>query len=104
MTIQGHDSPLPVTVEDTSLTTPCRGDVARAQLSAASDLLFIVYATLEQAFENAAIVMRALRAMVKIEGAPGWRIDTRREMLTERAAGLWSSGTNATVGEYLRRL
>ncbi|MDU3746918.1 MAG: 3-methyl-2-oxobutanoate hydroxymethyltransferase [Escherichia coli] len=66
MTVQGHDSTLPVTVADI-----------------AYDLPFMAYATPEQAFENAATVMRAGANMVKIEGGE-WLVETV-QMLTERA-------------------
>ncbi|MDU5859014.1 MAG: 3-methyl-2-oxobutanoate hydroxymethyltransferase [Escherichia coli] len=65
MTVQGHDSTLPVTVEDIAYhTAAVRRGAPNCLLLA--DLPFMAYATPEQAFENAATVMRA-------------------EMLTERA-------------------
>ncbi|MER8214941.1 3-methyl-2-oxobutanoate hydroxymethyltransferase, partial [Acinetobacter baumannii] len=48
-----------------------------------ADLPFMAYATPEQAFENAATVMRAGANMVKIEGGE-WLVETV-QMLTERA-------------------
>jgi len=82
MTVQGHDSTLPVTVEDIAYHTRAvrRGAPACLLLS---DLPFMAYATPEQAFENAATVMRAGANMVKIEGG-AWLVDTVK-MLTERA-------------------
>ena len=82
MTVQGHDSTLPVTVEDIAYHTRAvrRGAPACLLLS---DLPFMAYATPEQAFENAAAVMRAGANMVKIEGG-AWLVDTVK-MLTERA-------------------
>ncbi len=82
MTIQGHDSTLPVTVEDIAYHTRAvrRGAPNCLLLSA---LPFMAYATPEQACENAAIVMRAGANMVKIEGG-AWLVDTVK-MLTERA-------------------
>ena len=82
MTVQGHDSTLPVTVEDIAYHTRAvrRGAPACLLLS---DLPFMAYATPEQAFENAATVMRAGANMVKIEGGD-WLVDTVK-MLTERA-------------------
>ena len=67
MTVQGHDSTLPVTVEDIAYHTRAvrRGAPACLLLS---DLPFMAYATPEQAFENSAAVMRAGANMVKIEG------------------------------------
>ena len=74
MTVQGHDSTLPVTVEDIAYHTRAvrRGAPACLLLS---DLPFMAYATPEQAFENAAAVMRAGANMVKIEGG-AWLVDT----------------------------
>lgn len=82
MTVQGHDSTLPVTVDDITYHTRAvrRGAPACLLLS---DLPFMAYGTPEQAFENAAAVMRAGANMVKIEGGR-WLVDTVR-MLTERA-------------------
>ncbi len=82
MTVQGHDSTLPVTVEDIAYHTRAvrRGAPACLLLS---DLPFMAYATPEQAFDNAAAVMRAGANMVKIEGG-AWLVETVR-MLTERA-------------------
>lgn len=82
MTIQGHDSTLPVTVEDIAYhTRAVRRGAPNCLLL--SDLPFMAYATPEQACENAAIVMRAGANMVKIEGG-AWLVDTVK-MLTERA-------------------
>jgi 3-methyl-2-oxobutanoate hydroxymethyltransferase len=82
MTVQGHDSTLPVTVDDIIYHTRAvrRGAPACLLLS---DLPFMAYGTPEQAFENSAAVMRAGANMVKIEGGR-WLVDTVR-MLTERA-------------------
>ena len=58
MTVQGHDSTLPVTVEDIAYhTAAVRRGAPNCLLLA--DLPFMAYATPEQAFENAATVMRA---------------------------------------------
>lgn len=82
MTVQGHDSTLPVTVEDIAYhTRAVRHGAPNCLLL--SDLPFMAYATPEQAFENAAVVMRAGANMVKIEGG-AWLVDTVK-MLTERA-------------------
>lgn len=82
MTVQGHDSTLPVTVEDIAYhTRAVRRGAPNCLLL--SDLPFMAYATPEQAFENAAVVMRAGANMVKIEGG-AWLVDTVK-MLTERA-------------------
>lgn len=82
MTIQGHDSTLPVTVEDIAYhTRAVRRGAPNCLLL--SDLPFMAYATPEQAFANAATMMRAGANMVKIEGG-AWLVDTVK-MLTERA-------------------
>lgn len=101
MTIQGHDSTLPVTVEDIAYhTRAVRRGAPNCLLL--SDLPFMAYATPEQAFENAAVVMRAGANMVKIEGgaAGGYGKNAHRT----RRTGLRSSGINTAVGEYFRRL
>ncbi|EKY3246628.1 3-methyl-2-oxobutanoate hydroxymethyltransferase [Cronobacter dublinensis] len=82
MTVQGHDSTLPVTVDDIAYhTRAVRRGAPHCLLLA--DLPFMAYPTPEQAFENSAAVMRAGANMVKIEGGR-WLADTVR-MLTERA-------------------
>ena len=82
MTVQGHDSTLPVTVEDIAYhTSAVRRGAPNCLLLA--DLPFMAYATPEQTFENAAVVMRAGANMVKIEGG-AWLADTVK-MLAERA-------------------
>ncbi len=82
MTVQGHDSTLPVTVEDIAYHTRAVRRGAPNSLLLA-DLPFMAYATPEQTFANAAIVMRAGANMVKLEGG-AWLADTVR-MLAERA-------------------
>ena len=82
MTVQGHDSTLPVTVDDIAYhTRAVRRGAPNCLLLA--DLPFMAYATPEQAFEHSATVMRAGANMVKIEGGR-WLCETVR-MLTERA-------------------
>lgn len=82
MTVQGHDSTLPVTIEDIAYHTRAVRRGAPGALLLA-DLPFMTYATPEQAFDNAAVVMRAGANMVKIEGG-AWLTETV-SMLTERA-------------------
>jgi 3-methyl-2-oxobutanoate hydroxymethyltransferase len=82
MTVQGYDSTLPVTVDDIAWCTRAVRRGAPGCLLLA-DLPFMAYATPEQAFDNAAQVMRAGANMVKIEGGQ-WLADTVR-LLTERA-------------------
>lgn len=81
MVIQGHDSTVPVTMDQMVYHTEC---VARTNKRCLliSDLPFMAYATPEQTFENAARLMRAGAHMVKLEGG-AWLVPTVR-MLTER--------------------
>jgi 3-methyl-2-oxobutanoate hydroxymethyltransferase len=68
MVLQGHDSTLPVTVEDMAYHTAC---VARASKTACliSDMPFGSYQeSKEQAYRNAARLMAAGAHMVKLEG------------------------------------
>ncbi|MCG6201033.1 3-methyl-2-oxobutanoate hydroxymethyltransferase [Psychromonas antarctica] len=67
MVLQGHDSTLPVTVDDIQYHTQ---SVARSASNALiiSDLPFMSYATPQQSYQNAAILMRAGANMVKLEG------------------------------------
>lgn len=82
MTLQGHDSTLPVTIEDVAYHTRAvrRGAPYCLLLS---DLPFMTYATQEQACANAATLMRAGANMVKLEGG-SWLTETV-QMLTDRA-------------------
>jgi 3-methyl-2-oxobutanoate hydroxymethyltransferase len=82
MTLQGHDSTLPVTVADVAYHTRAVRRGAPASLLLA-DLPFMSFATPEQACQSAAEVMRAGANMVKIEGG-SWLCETVK-MLTERA-------------------
>ncbi len=82
MTMQGHDSTLPVRVEDIVYHTRCVRRGAPACLLLA-DLPFMSYATPAQSYESAADLMRAGANMVKLEGG-AWLADTVRG-LTERA-------------------
>lgn len=82
MTLQGHDSTLPVTVADVAYHTRAVRRGAPACLLLA-DLPFMSYATPEQAFTSSAELMRAGANMVKLEGG-GWLYETVK-MLTERA-------------------
>ncbi len=100
MTVQGHDSTLPVTVEDIAYHTRAVRRGAPNSLLLA-DLPFMAYATPEQTFANAAIVMRAGANMVKLEGgAPAGR--HREDAGGARGAGLRPSWPDAAVGERIR--
>ncbi len=74
MVCQGHDSTLPVSVADIAYHT---ASVMRGNLTAmlVADMPFASYATPEQAFENAATLMRAGAQMVKLEGG-AWLVST----------------------------
>ena len=82
MTIQGHETTLPVNIEDMIYHTTC---VARGRKNAflIADLPFGSYPNRELAFENAARLMKAGAQMVKMEGGR-WLCDTIR-FLVERA-------------------
>jgi 3-methyl-2-oxobutanoate hydroxymethyltransferase len=81
MVLQGHDSTLPVTMEDVIYHTQCvkRGNEGALLIA---DLPFMSYACATQTLENAARLMRAGAHMVKLEGG-AWIADTTR-LLTER--------------------
>ncbi len=80
--LQGHSTTLPVTVADLIYHTEC---VARGNQTALiiADLPFGSYGTPEQAFTNAAALMRAGAHMVKLEGG-AWLSQTV-QFLVERA-------------------
>lgn len=81
MVLQGHDSTLPVTMDDMVYHMQCvkRGN-QRALMIA--DLPFMSYASAPQTLENAARLMRAGAQMVKLEGG-AWIAESTRQ-LTER--------------------
>lgn len=81
MVLQGHDSTLPVTMEDMVYHTQC---VKRGNQNALlmSDLPFMSYASESQTLDNAARLMRAGAHIVKLEGG-AWIANTTR-LLTER--------------------
>ncbi len=82
MVLQGHDSTLPVTVDEVAYHTRCaRRGAAGCFLMA--DLPFMSYADAGQACANSAVLMRAGANMVKLEGGL-WLEETVRA-LTERA-------------------
>ncbi|WP_354624668.1 3-methyl-2-oxobutanoate hydroxymethyltransferase [Psychromonas sp. MME2] len=67
MVLQGHDSTLPVTVDDIKYHTQSVASTAKNALIIA-DLPFMSYATPEQTYSNAATLMRSGANMVKLEG------------------------------------
>ena len=81
MVLQGHDSTLPVTMEDMVYHVECvkRGNQGSLIMA---DLPFMSYASESQTLENAAALMRAGAHMVKLEGG-AWIANTTR-LLAER--------------------
>ena len=79
--IQGHDSTVPVTMDDMiyHIEAVCRGNSKSLVIA---DLPFMAYATEEQTMENAALLMQAGAHMVKLEGG-AWLEETVL-MLSER--------------------
>lgn len=78
MVLQGHDSTLPVSIADMAYHTACvkRGNQGALILT---DLPFMSYATLEQALDSSAALMRAGAHMVKLEGG-AWLGETVRRL------------------------
>lgn len=76
MTIQGHDSTLPVTVQDVVYHTQA---VRRGNQHAfiIADLPFMTYSTLPDAIQASKLLMQAGAQMVKLEGG-AWLADTVR--------------------------
>lgn len=81
MVLQGHDSTLPVTLDDMVYHMNCvrRGNKGSAIMA---DLPFMSYASEEQSLTSAATLMRAGAHIVKLEGG-AWLSESTR-MLTER--------------------
>lgn len=81
MVLQGHDSTLPVTMQDMIYHTRC---VQRANRGAflIADMPFMSYSNEQETLENAAELMRAGAQMVKLEGGLWLRPATR--LLAER--------------------
>lgn len=99
--LQGHDSTLPVTIDQMAYHT---GSVSRGNTRALvmADLPFGSYSTVPQALDNAAALMRAGAHMVKLEGGQ-WLLETIHA-LTERGIpvcahlGLTPQSVNALGG------
>lgn len=81
MVLQGHDSTLPVTMDDMIYHMACVKRGNRGALLIA-DLPFMSYASETQTLENAASLMRAGAHVVKLEGG-AWIANTTR-LLAER--------------------
>lgn len=81
MVVQGHDSSLPVTVEDVGYHVACvkRGNQGSLLMV---DLPFMSFYSAEKSLESAAELMRDGAQMVKLEGG-AWLAESTR-MLTER--------------------
>jgi 3-methyl-2-oxobutanoate hydroxymethyltransferase len=101
MVLQGHDSTVPVTIEDMAYHTAC---VARARTPSLliADLPFMTYTTPEQTMHSATALMQAGAQMVKMEGGV-WLSDSI-SMLVERGIpvcahlGLTPQSVNAFGG------
>ena len=86
MVMQGHDTPIPVTIEDSMYHTEC---VARGVTNAmiVGDLPFGSYqVSKEQAYENAVKLMQAGAHVIKLEGGE-LQVETIR-FLTERGVAV----------------
>jgi len=81
MVIQGHDTTLPVTMEDVIYHMECVKRGSKGSLLMA-DLPFMSYASEFQTLENAARLMRAGAQIVKLEGG-AWIAESTR-LLAER--------------------
>jgi 3-methyl-2-oxobutanoate hydroxymethyltransferase len=81
MVVQGHDSSLPVTIEDVAYHVRCVKRGNRGALLMA-DLPFMSYYSETKTLENAAILMRDGAQMVKLEGG-AWLAESTR-LLVER--------------------
>ncbi len=81
MVLQGHDSTLPVTMDDMVYHMACvkRGNEGALLMG---DMPFMSYASESQTLENAAALMRAGAQVVKLEGG-AWIANTTR-LLAER--------------------
>ncbi|MCB1841490.1 MAG: 3-methyl-2-oxobutanoate hydroxymethyltransferase [Halioglobus sp.] len=79
MVLQGHDSTIPVTIEDMAYHTAC---VCRAdpQPLVIADMPFMTYANTEQTLRNSARLMQAGAQMVKMEGGV-WLSDSINKLV-----------------------
>lgn len=76
--IQGHDSTVPVTVEEMAYHTACVKRAGPRSLIVA-DMPFMAYHTPQQALDNAARLMQAGAHMVKLEGGR-WLAETYQQL------------------------
>jgi len=81
MVVQGHDSSLPVTVEEVAYHLRCvrRGNQGSLLMA---DLPFMSYSAEAEALRNAATLMRAGAQMVKLEGG-AWLADPIRALVRQ---------------------
>ena len=79
MVLQGHSSTLPVTMQDMIYHTQC---VARGNSNAflLADMPFMSYATVNDALNNAAALMRVGAHAVKLEGG-AWLAETVQQLV-----------------------
>ena len=78
MVLQGHNSTLPVTIEDIAYHTRCAAR-GKGHSLLMVDLPFMSHVTTEGLLQNAGTVMRAGAEMVKLEGE-AWMADGIREL------------------------
>lgn len=78
MVLQGHDSTLPVTLDEMIYHTRCVKRGNRGALIVA-DMPFMANATLEQTLASSAALMQAGAHMIKLEGA-GWLAESIRRL------------------------
>jgi 3-methyl-2-oxobutanoate hydroxymethyltransferase len=79
MVLQGHDSTIPVSIEDMAYHTACVVRGAPDSLVIA-DLPFMSYSTPEQAMSSATLLMQSGAQMVKMEGGT-WLSDSIQNMV-----------------------
>lgn len=74
MVLQGHDSTIPVSIDDMAYHTQCVLS-GNPQSLIIADLPFMSYSNADQAMDNATLLMQAGAQMVKMEGGT-WLSDT----------------------------
>lgn len=105
MVLQGHDSTLPVTMDDMVYHTRCVRRGNRGALLMA-DMPFMSYASEAQTLENAARLMRAGAHIIKIEGgawiAGGTRLLAERGVPVCAHMGLTPQSINRIGGFFVQ--
>ena len=81
MVLQGHDSTLPVTMEQMVYHTRCV-EAGNSESLIMADMPFMSYRTVEQAMTNATDLMQAGAQIVKLEGGL-WLKDTVRKLFEQ---------------------